>query len=124
MDELIEMKQAGPNLVEMVLADEDGVHTVPFLMSLAYYVYTTGAEHDAVYFLARWLEEADQPRWFRMEIAFLQFDMNPGNECFVDDEIRDLRQLLAEQRGTARWNDGIASLLAKFEEVEAGLAKA
>lgn len=120
MEELLAVTQADDGPVEMVLATEGGVESCWFDVGLAFAVPTTGPERDAIYHLAEWLRGEEPARWWGMEIAFLQFDMNPGSEAFTADEIRDLRTLLAEQRGTERWSPMLASLLAKFEAAEQG----
>lgn len=121
MGDAFEVFQTGPDSGELVVMGDDGVASHEFVMELAISIPTNKSEWDAMYDLSSWVRETDESRFWALEIALLQFDNCPGSENFVADEVRDLRAFLAEQRGTERWNDGVASLLAKFVEAESQL---
>ncbi|MEU4091809.1 hypothetical protein [Streptomyces sp. NPDC026673] len=105
----------------MCLITPDGVSTVEFALEPSVGLRCTREECAAALALNRWLYDADPSRYFELQVAFLQFEYNAGHESFATDEIRTLRALLAEQRGTARWNDALARLLARVEACEAEL---
>ncbi|MGA4867598.1 hypothetical protein ACPB9J_33735 [Streptomyces lavendulocolor] len=122
MGEAIEMIQTGDSDGEMIVMNGDGVTSIPFTLEPAVRLpCTDDAEQQAIYDLYTWIRSTDEDRFWQLETAFLQFDMNPGHECFVADEIRALRAFLAEQQGTTRWNDAVARLLARFESAETAL---
>lgn len=111
----------GPKAARMCLITPDGVSTVEFALEPSVGLRCTLEEGAAALALNRWLYDADPSRCVELQIAFLQFEYNPGRESFATEEIRMLRALLAEQRGTARWNDALAGLLARMEACEAEL---
>lgn len=122
MGDAFEMIQTSENTGEMVVMSETGVARMPFTLEPAIHLpFPDAEEQQAIYDLNTWVRSADESRFWELETAFLQFDMNPGHECFVADEIRSLSAFLAEQRGTERWNDAVARLLARFEAAQAKL---
>ncbi|MDX2643254.1 hypothetical protein PV341_06625 [Streptomyces sp. PA03-1a] len=115
------MVRSGPAPARMCLITPGGVSTVEFVLEPSVGLRCARMEGAAALALNRWLHDADPSRYFELRIAFLQFEYNPGHESFAADEVRALRALLEEQRGTERWNDALASLLARLEACEAQL---
>ncbi|WP_431961578.1 hypothetical protein [Actinacidiphila sp. bgisy160] len=113
--------RSGPEPARMCLITPDGVTTVEFALEPSIGLRCARAEGAAALALNRWLHDSDHARYCELQVAFLQFEYNPGHESFAADEVRALRALLGEQRGTARWNDALASLLARLEACEAEL---
>lgn len=122
MSQEIEMIQTGEYTGEMVVMTETGVTSIPFGLEPAIRLpFTDKEEHLAIHNLDTWVRATDERRFRKLETALLQFDMNPDHEAFTADQIRSLRSFLAEQRGTERWNDAVARMLARFEAAEADL---
>ncbi|MFF7209713.1 hypothetical protein ACFZAU_04135 [Streptomyces sp. NPDC008238] len=115
------MVRNGADPARMCLITPDGVTTVEFVVEPSVGLRCARAEGAAALALTRWLHEADPSRYFELQVAFLQFEYNPGHESFAAEEVRALRVLLQEQRGTVRWNEALASLLARLEACEAQL---
>ncbi|MYX36842.1 MULTISPECIES: hypothetical protein [Streptomycetaceae] len=115
------MVRNGADPARMCLITPDGVTTVEFVVEPSVGLRCARAECAAALELNRWLHDADPSRYFELQVAFLQFEYNPGHESFAAEEVRALRALLAEQRGTPRWNGALASLLGRLEACEAEL---
>ncbi|MDX3075433.1 hypothetical protein ACIP98_31385 [Streptomyces sp. NPDC088354] len=105
----------------MVLLTPHGVSTVEFAVEPAVSLRCTADEGTAALALGAWLFTTDHARYSDLEIPLLQFACNPGHESFTADEILALRDFLAEQQGTARWNDALTALLARLRTTEAAL---
>ena len=121
MGDMFEMIQTGPHNGETVVLAEEDVTTIDFDLAGTIRLPCTDAEEMVIRHLSMWLMSADEDRFWALELAFLQFDYNRGNEHFTADQIRELRAFLSEQRGTNRWNGTTAGLLTKFETAEAAL---
>ncbi|MDX3235919.1 hypothetical protein PV392_09520 [Streptomyces sp. ME03-5709C] len=115
------MVRSGAAPARMCLITPDGVTTVEFVVEPWVGLRCARAEGDAALALNRWLHDADPSRYSELQVAFLQFEYNAGHESFAAEEVRALRVLLEEQRGTERWNDALASLLTRLEACEAEL---
>ncbi|MFF3564641.1 hypothetical protein ACFYXS_31815 [Streptomyces sp. NPDC002574] len=108
----------------MVLLTPHGVSTVEFAVEPSVSLRCTADEGTAALALGAWLFTTDRARYGELEIPLLQFACNPGRESFAADEIPALRAFLAEQQGTARWNDALTALLDRLRTAEAALRHA
>ncbi|MFD3452026.1 hypothetical protein ACFWVC_07565 [Streptomyces sp. NPDC058691] len=116
-----ETVQTAPTHARVVLITPHGVSTVEFAVVPSVSLRCTADEGTAALALGSWLSTTDHARYDELEIALLQFAYNPGQESFAADEILALRTFLAEQQGTARWNDSLTTLLARLKATEATL---
>lgn len=116
-----DVARSGADPARMRLITRDGVTTVEFVLEPSVSLGCARAEGAAALALHRWLRDVDPCRYFELRVAFLQFEYNPGHESFASDEVRALCALLEEQRGTERWNDALARLLARLEACEVEL---
>ncbi|MEU6347628.1 hypothetical protein ABZ883_42740 [Streptomyces sp. NPDC046977] len=116
-----ETVRTAPAYARIVLLTPHGVSTVECAVEPAVSLRCTTDEGTAALALGSWLFTTDPTRYDELEIPLLQFAYNPGQESFAAEEILALRAFVAEQQGTARWNDALTTLLARLRSTAAAL---